>query len=69
MTVQPDGFINLQTAGSLHIQGMTVPEVVGALKRPTAAFCTSPIINVDLEDYQKPFFIVPVKSVNRVSMI
>ena len=25
VTVQPDGFIELQSAGSLHVQGMTVP--------------------------------------------
>ncbi|HEX3472631.1 MAG TPA: polysaccharide biosynthesis/export family protein [Silvibacterium sp.] len=58
VTVQPDGYINLQTAGSVHIQGMTVPEVVGALKTAYAGILHDPIINVDLEDYQKPFFTV-----------
>jgi polysaccharide export outer membrane protein len=58
VTVQPDGYINLQTAGSLHIQGMTVPEVVDALKKAYSGILHDPIINVDLEDYQKPFFTV-----------
>src|SRR5271168_5384458 len=32
VTIQPDGYINLLSAGSIYIQGMTVPEVVEALK-------------------------------------
>jgi len=58
VTVQPDGYINLQSAGSLHIQGMTVPEVVDALLKAYSGILHDPIINVDLEDYQKPFFTV-----------
>ena len=58
VTVQPDGYVNLQTAGSLHIQGLTVPEVVNAVKKAYAGILNSPIINVDLEDYQKPLFTV-----------
>jgi len=37
---------------------MTVPEVVDALKKAYAGILHEPIINVDLEDYQKPFFTV-----------
>ena len=48
----------MQTAGSVHIQGMTVPEVVDALKKAYTGILNNPIINVDLEDYQKPFFTV-----------
>lgn len=58
VTVQPDGFVNLQTAGSVHIQGMTVPEVMEAVKKAYTGILNSPIVNVDLEDYQKPFFTV-----------
>lgn len=58
VTVQPDGFVNLQTAGSLHIQGMTVPEVSEAVKKAYTGILNNPIVNVDLEDYQKPFFTV-----------
>ncbi len=58
VTVQPDGFVNLQTAGSLHIQGMTVPEVAEAVKKAYTGILNNPIVNVDLEDYQKPSFTV-----------
>jgi len=58
VTVQPDGYVNLQGAGSLYIQGMTVPQVVEALKNAYAKILHEPIIDVDLTDFQKPFFIV-----------
>ncbi len=56
--VQPDGYINLQGAGSVHIEGMTVPEVVDALKKAYAGVLHDPIIDVDLVDFQKPYFTV-----------
>lgn len=58
VTVQPDGYINLQNAGSLHVEGLTVPELVEAVKRAYAGVLHDPIVNVDLEDFQKPLFTV-----------
>lgn len=58
VTVQPDGFVNLQAAGSLHVQGLTVPEMAAAVKQAYAGILHDPIINVDLQDFQKPFFTV-----------
>jgi polysaccharide export outer membrane protein len=56
--VQPDGFITLQSAGSLHIAGLTVPEVVEAVKKAYAKILHDPIVDVDLTDFQKPYFVV-----------
>jgi len=56
--VQPDGFITLQTAGSLHVEGLTVAGVVEAVKKAYAGVLHDPIIDVDLADFQKPFFTV-----------
>jgi len=58
VTVQPDGYINLQGTGGVHVQGMTVPEVVEAVKRAYAGVLNNPIVTVDLQDFQKPFFTV-----------
>jgi polysaccharide biosynthesis/export protein len=58
VTVQPDGFINLANAGSLHVQGLTVPELTDGLKKAYAGTLHDPIIDVDLKDFQKPFFTV-----------
>jgi polysaccharide biosynthesis/export protein len=58
VTVQPDGYVSLQSAGSLYIQGMTLPEVIDAFKKAYAKVLHDPIIDVDLKDFQKPFFVV-----------
>ena len=36
VTIQPDGYITLQSIGSIYIAGMTVPEVVVAIKKASA---------------------------------
>jgi polysaccharide export outer membrane protein len=58
ITVQPDGFVSLQSAGSIHIQGLTVPEAIGAIKHAYVGILHDPIVTLDLEDYQKPYFTV-----------
>jgi polysaccharide biosynthesis/export protein len=58
VTVQPDGYINLQNAGSVHVEGMTVPELAEAVKQAYTGILHDPIVNVDLEDFQKPLFTV-----------
>jgi polysaccharide biosynthesis/export protein len=55
--VQPDGYINLNGVPSIYVQGMTVPEIVDALKKAYAGTLHDPIINVDLADFQKPYFL------------
>jgi polysaccharide biosynthesis/export protein len=56
--VQPDGFISLQNAGNIYILGLTVPGVVEAVKKAYAGTLHDPIVDVDLSDFQKPFFTV-----------
>jgi polysaccharide export outer membrane protein len=58
VTVMPDGYVNLQGAGSIYILGLTVPETVEAIKKAYAGVLHDPIINVDLTDFQKPYFVV-----------
>jgi polysaccharide biosynthesis/export protein len=58
VTIQPDGYITLQTVGGVYIQDMTVPEVIEALKKAYAGVLHDPIIDVDLADFQRPYFMV-----------
>jgi polysaccharide export outer membrane protein len=58
ITVMPDGFVNLQGVGSVYILGMTVPEAVDAMKKAYSGVLHDPIIDVDLTDFQKPYFVV-----------
>jgi len=56
--VQPDGFISLQSAGDLYVQGLTVRELSEAVKKSYAHVLHDPIVDVDLADFQKPLFTV-----------
>ena len=58
VTVQPDGYINLQNAGSVYAQGLTAPELVLAVKKAYTGILHDPIIDVDIQDFQKPSFTV-----------
>jgi polysaccharide export outer membrane protein len=58
VTVQPDGFISLQGAGDVYVQGLTVRELGEAVKKAYVGILHDPIIDVDLLDFQKPFFTV-----------
>ena len=58
VTIQPDGYINLQSAGSIHVAGLTVPELVVAVKNAYAGILRDPIVDADLTDFQKPLFTV-----------
>ena len=56
--VQPDGFVSLQNAGSIHLEGFTVPAAIEAVKKAYANILHEPIVDLDLADFQKPFFTV-----------
>lgn len=58
ITIQPDGYVNLQGAGSLYVEGLTVPELTEAFKKAYSGTLHDPIVDVDLTDFHKPFFIV-----------
>lgn len=58
VTVQPDGFVQLKgIQNDVHIQGLTVPEVIESLKKAYADVLHEPVISVVLRDFEKPYFI------------
>jgi polysaccharide export outer membrane protein len=58
VTVQPDGFVQLKgISNDVHIQGMTVPEVIESLKNAYVNVLHDPVISVVLRDFDKPYFI------------
>jgi polysaccharide biosynthesis/export protein len=57
VTIQPDGYVTLMNTGSVFVQGMTVPQVVDAVKKAYATTLHDPIVDVDLKDFQKPYFV------------
>lgn len=58
VTIQPDGYISLLNAGSVFAQGLTVPELIEVVKKAYAGVLHDPIVNIDVQDFQKPFFTV-----------
>ena len=58
VTVQPDGFIGLQNVGSIYVEGLTLPEVIEAVKKAYSSVLHDPIVDADLVDFQKPVFTI-----------
>ena len=58
VSVQPDGYINLLSADSVYVKEMTVPEITQVVKKAYAGTLHDPIIEVDLVDFVRPFFLV-----------
>lgn len=58
VTVQPDGFINLGSAGAVYVQGQTTPEIVETLHKAYAKILHDPIIAVDLTNFQNSQFTI-----------
>jgi len=56
--VQPDGYISLQGAGSISVLGLTLPEVSQAIKNAYFRVLHEPIVDVNLVEFQRPYFIV-----------
>lgn len=58
VTVQPDGYIELEAVGSVHAQGLTVPQLKDAIRAAYAHTLHDPIVNVDLTNFQNAFFTI-----------
>jgi polysaccharide export outer membrane protein len=58
VTVQPDGYITLRGVDSIRVEGQTLPEVSNSLRSVYAKILHDPVINVELKDFERPYFIV-----------
>ncbi len=56
ISIQPDGFVSLRGVGDLHIEGKTLPELTEALHKAYGTFLNDPIINIEIKDFEKPYF-------------
>jgi polysaccharide export outer membrane protein len=57
LTVQPDGFVALKSAGSLLAEGLTVPQMQQAVANAYRGFLHEPEVTVTLKDFDKPYFL------------
>ncbi|MCX6621716.1 MAG: polysaccharide export protein [Acidobacteria bacterium] len=58
VTVQPDGFVSLQSAEDLKIAGLTLADIKAALIRQYSSILHDPIVTVILKEFSKPYFLV-----------
>src|ERR1700686_514314 len=56
ISIQPDGFVSLRGVGDLYIQGKSLPELSEALHKVYGNFLNDPIINIEMKDFEKPYF-------------
>ena len=57
LTVQPDGFVALKGAGTLLVEGLTVPQMQQAVADACRGFLRDPEVTVTLKDFDKPYFL------------
>ena len=58
VTVQPDGFVTLRGIEDIHVEGLTLPELSNSVRIAYSRILHDPVINIELKDFEKPFFIV-----------
>jgi len=58
VTIQPDGYITLRGVEASRWMEKRYRSWLICCEAPTPRFCTTPVINVELKDFEKPYFIV-----------
>jgi polysaccharide export outer membrane protein len=58
ITIQPDGFVNLQIVGDLKLQGLTLEQVKTTILEQASRRLKDPEITLVLKDFEKPYFVV-----------
>jgi polysaccharide export outer membrane protein len=56
--VQPDGYLTLIGTEPVLVLGLTVPQAAEVIKTAYTKILHNPIVNIDLVDFQKPYFVV-----------
>ena len=58
VVIQPDGFVALQLAGDLKLQGLTLDQAKAAILEKASQRLKDPEITLVLKDFEKPYFTV-----------
>jgi polysaccharide export outer membrane protein len=58
VVVQPDGYVSLLNTKSVYAQGLTVPDLIGNIKKAYVGILEDPEVTVDVKDFQRPYFTV-----------
>ena len=58
VTVQPDGFVNLQIVGDVKVQGLSLDQVKSTILEKASRRLKEPEITLVLKEFEKPYFVV-----------
>ena len=58
VTVQPDGFVDLNVAGEVHVGGLTVAQAHDLIVQKDSAELNKPDLNLILEEFTRPYVVV-----------
>ena len=57
VAVEPDGYVTLKGAGSIFVEGETLPELTETVKAAYAKILHDPVISIALKNFEMPYFI------------
>jgi polysaccharide export outer membrane protein len=58
LTVLPDGFVALKGAGTLFVEGTTVPAMQQSVAKAYRGILREPEVTVTLKEFDKPYFLI-----------
>lgn len=58
VTIQPDGFVNLDVVGDIRLAGLTVEQAHDEIVKGAGTRLNRPELNIVLKDFEKPFIVV-----------
>ena len=58
VTLQPDGFVNLQIVGDVRIAGLTLDQVHELIVERAGKRLNQPEVNISLKEFEKPYIVV-----------
>jgi len=64
VTIGPDGYVDLNVAGAVKLQGLTLPQAHDLILQLDSARLKSPELNLELKDFQRLYVVVAGQVVN-----
>lgn len=58
VTVQPDGYVTLETVGEIKVSGLTVAEATHLITLKSSVHLKDPRVTLTLKEFHKPYFVV-----------
>lgn len=58
VTVEPDGFINLEPTGSIKVVDLTLEQATDMITEKASKHLRDPKVNITLKEFHKPYYVV-----------